>query len=126
MVTVTIELGAILISVEEDKERFKPVLVPDQTETRIARNSFPLGFCFVLSSDSFRQLLQNPNNYIITTDRPNHDVWLQIKTPYSQSVSSAPLKKHHYFPNLCVRGAVSVLSSPLQGKAPCSLCVVLD
>lgn len=61
--------------------RFKLVLVPDQIGgIRTARNRFPLGFCFcfVFNSDSFRELLQNPNNYIITTDRPNHNVWLQI------------------------------------------------
>lgn len=48
--------------------RFKPTLVPDHIETRTGRNSFPLGFCFVLRLDSIRQLLQNPNKYIITTD----------------------------------------------------------
>lgn len=75
MVTVKIKLVAILIAGQS--RIFTSSGARSNRDHDCQKQVSPRVSAFVFNSDSFRQLLQNPNNYIVTTDRSNHDVWLQ-------------------------------------------------
>lgn len=63
------------------QHEIKITRVPDRKDED-CQKQVPLGFlfssCFVFNLDFSREFLQNQNNCIITTDRPNYNVWLQI------------------------------------------------